>query len=156
MPEIPLTKGQIALVDDEDCNWLNQWKWCALPTNNGFMACRHGSEFLYMHRVILGAEKGQLVDHINHNQLDNRKQNLRICTQSQNLMNREKTKRSKSGYKGVFWHKIGRKWLAQIKVNHRTFYLGLFSDVAEAAKAYDRAAVQHCAEFAMLNFPVKG
>ncbi len=97
--KIPLTQGQAAIVDDDDFEFVNQWKWCArfLKTNNN--------------------------------------------------------RNNKAGFKGIFWCEIPKKWRVQIYINSRSASLGYFSDKIEAARAYDRAAIQHHGEFARLNFP---
>ena len=154
--EIPLTRGQFAIVDDEDYIWLNQWKWCAIKREYTWYAERRelksiSGKILRMHRVIIGARAGELVDHINGNGLDNRRTNIRICTHSQNLMNSSNKKNCSSKFKGVYWHKKGRKWAAQIQMRGSYKYLGLFSSEIDAAIAYNNAAIENFGEFARLN-----
>ena len=108
-----------------------------------------------MHRVIMDAPKGMDVDHINGNGLDNRKENLRICTRSQNLHNSKKPSTNTSGYKGVIWNKQCRKWQAKIHTSGKTRHLGLFVGILDAARAYDEAAVTDHREFARGNFAVE-
>jgi len=91
-------------------------------------------------------------DHKNKDGLDNRKSNLRTCCKSQNMSNRKIQLNNTSGYKGVYWHKYARKWMASIKVNKKPIYLGLFVDPIEAALAYDKNAVEKFGEFADTNF----
>lgn len=93
------------------------------------------------------------VDHINHNKLDNRRCNLRICTETQNNMNKCFDSRNTSGYKGVSWHKSARKWFAYIRFNKQRLNIGFFDDPVEAAHAYDDAARIYHGEYAHLNFP---
>lgn len=95
------------------------------------------------------------VDHINRNGLDNYRCNLRPATRLQNRMNCGLSKRNKSGFKGVSWHKSCNKWVAKIEINDKSIYLGLFDDKIEAAKAYNAAAKKHFGEFAWLN-PIPG
>jgi len=105
-----------------------------------------------MHRVILDAPMNMLVDHINGNGLDNRRENLRICTNTENLRNRGKDRDNTSGYKGVVIKKGEKKFRAQIRVNQKTIHLGSFSTPEEAARAYDDAAREYFGEFAWTNF----
>ena len=98
------------------------------------------------------APKGTLVDHIDRNSLNNRRGNLRLCTPSQNILN-TRGKKGTSKYKGVWWNTKKNKWLAMITSKGRHFHLGFFDEEIEAAKAYDRKAVELFGEFAYLNFP---
>ncbi len=103
-----------------------------------------------MHRQIMGAPAGMVVDHVNHKTLDNQRENLRVCTQSQNNANQRKT-RGASRFKGVAWHKRTGKWHARIGKNGRRHHLGCFNNEALAAQAYNAAALEHFGEFALLN-----
>jgi hypothetical protein len=157
MKKIPLTQGQIAIVDDEDFDKLNQFKWCAAKTKDGdYMAVRNSPNpnrhLIYMHRQIMDFPKGMEVDHIFHNRLDNRKAKLRICTHRQNLQNGLSHKDGNSRYKGIYWHKRDKKWLVQIMINGKIKHLGRFNSEIEAAKIYDVAAIEKFGEFALLNF----
>ncbi len=100
----------------------------------------------------LGVGRGVLVDHINHNGLDNRKSNLRLCTGSQNIINCFLIKSNTSGYKGVSWDKKNKKWLVVIRVNGRKTHIGRYACIKEAAFAYDVEAIKYHGEFANLNF----
>ena len=138
------------MVDDEDFEYLNQWKWFY----DGLYASRMiGRSRIRMHRVIMKTVEGMETDHINHNSLDNRKENLRICTHAENLRNQNIQTKSRSGFKGVRFHTLHKKWIAQIKINQKVKYLGLFSTSEKAALAYDQAAKKYFREFAHLNFP---
>lgn len=154
MKEIPLTQGQFAIVDDDDFDWLSQWKWCALKRKSGdFYAVRRKpyGGLLYMHKVILNITTGD-TDHINLNKLDNRRSNLRPATRSQNMRNLNKIKRngtSTSQYKGVYWRR--NRWEVSIRLPKRT-YLGSFDSEIDAAHAYDAAARDCFGEFARTNF----
>lgn len=159
MKQIQLTQGQVALVDDEDYEWLKQWKWCASKGHSTFYAHRKYYKnkkyhLVQMHRAILGIldEKTKLTDHINHNGLDNRRCNIRICTKSQNQCNIRPYKNTSSKYKGVSFHKNSKRWIAYIKYNHNYEYLGYYKEEKDAAKAYDSRARELFGEFAYLNF----
>lgn len=95
------------------------------------------------------------VDHINGNGQDNRACNLRLADHSQNLANRGRNANNTSGFKGVYWHRRARKWMAQIVVRGKVLYLGLHPDRYAAARAYDRAAIEHFGPFAARNFPAR-
>ncbi len=155
MKKIPLTQGEFALVDDEDFDWLNQWKWLLLTNgkNNLYAATWIGGKCVLMHRLILGLKKENKlqVDHINNNGLDNQKRNLRICTNQQNSWNQKKRKNKTSKYKGVSWSKLHKKWKVEIMINSKEKFLGLFSDPCKAAKAYNEAAKNLFGKFARLN-----
>jgi hypothetical protein len=157
LKEIPLTQGKIALVDDEDYPYLSAFNWCATKDRNKWYAVRsfrrNGKQVrVRMHMVILKAPAGLEVDHKNGNGLDNRRDNLRLATRSQNKRNGIKLEGTSSIYKGVSWRKNLGKWQAIIYLPKLT-YLGSFNDEIEAARAYDAAAREHFGEFARLNFP---
>lgn len=154
--EIPLTKGQVAIVDDEDYEYLSQFKWQAFYHRKTYYAVRHskgvGKSGVQMHREIMGAAAGVQVDHRDRNGLHNWRGNLRFCTNAQNLANRGPNKNNKSGYKGVGWDRAKKKWCARIKVNRKTIYLGRYHGIQEAARAYDEAAKEYFGEFTWMNF----
>ncbi len=160
MKEIKLTKGKVALVDDEDYPELSKWSWFANPgKNDNFYAARRmslgnsKSKIVLMHRVILNiTDTKTKVDHEDHNGLNNQRYNIRPCTTSQNNMNTVAQKKSTSKFLGVSWAKEKNKWLACIGVNHKTVYLGRYFNEEDAAKAYDEAAKKHFGKFANLNF----
>lgn len=149
MKEIQLTQGKVTIVDDEDYEILNQYKWYANFNSGNYYAMNNklGS----MHRFIAKTPKGLVTDHINHNTLDNRRDNLRVCTLQENNKNRNKRNNTSSKYMGVTWFKVVNKWKSQIKVDKNVIYLGSFSDEKEAAIAYNKAAIQYFGEFANLN-----
>ena len=155
MKRIKLTKGKFALVDDEDFEHLNQLKWCVLISGNNVYARRHhktGNKriTILMHREVLATPKGFYTDHINGNGLDNRKSNLRVCTQQDNMRNLRAQTGGTSKYKGVYWSKRSNKWHAQIKVSvdGTRKSLGFYSLEEDAYKAYCEAAKKYHGEFA--------
>lgn len=153
MKRIKLTQGKFALVDNIDFEGINQFKWYV----NGEYARRkirvNGNPRIrqlacFMHRFILNAPKGKVVDHVNGNGLDNRRCNLRVVTNRQNAQNIHKIK-SKAKYKGV--QKRGNRWSARITVDGKQIFLGSFGTCQEAVNAYDDAAIEHYREFAATN-----
>lgn len=159
--EIPLTRGLVALVDADDFERLNNMKWYACGKNGLFYASRMiqiGSKRrqVQMHRSIIMLPSCSQVDHRNGNSLDNRKENLRPCTPSQNQANQRIYSIPKtSRYKGVRWDSHNSKWTAQIGMNGKTKHIGMFADEVSAAKAYDVRARQIHGEYARCNFPLE-
>jgi hypothetical protein len=167
MKKIKLTQGKYALVDDEDYEFLSSMKWQAhreWRTGKRWYAMRtHRKEgkrkTQMMHRLITHAPNGVSVDHINSDGLDNRKCNLRFCTQRENCANRGPNKDSKSGYKGVYHRpdsRLKNKWVAQMSAGGKRTVLGYYKTAIDAARAYDRAAKATQGEFAWTNFGKKG
>ena len=155
MKKIPLTQGKYALVDNEDYLELSKYKWCL--NTNGYAVRRVGgrkAKLTIMHRVIIGAQDGQEVDHISRNKLDNRRSNLRFATRAQNTANTPPSVRNTSGLKGVHWLKSRDKWQVRIGYGGRVLSLGYYKDKTEAAKAYNNKAVELYGDYAWLN-PVK-
>ncbi len=156
MKEIQLTRKRVALVDNRDYEQLNQWNWYANKNSpNHWYACRRkqvdkNRSLFLMHRVILKAPRHLQVDHINGDGLDNRRINLRLCTQSQNSHN-QKTVFGSSKYKGVYWNKIGKQWRAHIGISGKVIHLGYFRSEKKAALAYDEIAIKLVGEFAFTN-----
>jgi len=177
MKLIPLTRGLFAKVDDEDYDYLSQFKWNATQSNGGFYACRtiwagfKKRKKLSMHRHILRVDDPTIVvDHIDHDTLNNQKSNIRKCTITQNAKNRSSLKGSTSKYLGVHLNEckktymtkrglvtnIKMRYVTKIQTTEKEIYLGSFEHSTEgeieAAKTYDKAARIHHGEFANLNF----
>lgn len=149
MKFIPLTRGQCAIVDDEDFEALSKHTW---HYDNGY-ARRDIQEngvvqLVYMHRVLAKPSAGQFVDHINLHRCDNRKQNLRVCTKADNNRHVARRRDNASGYKGVDFNKQSRKWRANIRYNGRKQYIGAFDSAVEAAVAYRRRAKELFGKYA--------
>ena|SRR3990167_393779 len=163
MKRIKLTQGKFALVDNEDFEFLQKWKWCAALDKKckdfRAMSNRHRWEkvkpvTMRMARIIMNATKGEMIDHINHNTLDNRRGNLRICTQIQNSRNSKIYKNNTTGYKGVSkctsltrYHKKDY-FAAQIRFNKRLITLGYGTNKKSLAKLYKAASIKYFGEFA--------
>jgi HNH endonuclease/AP2 domain len=151
---IPLTQNKNAMVDIGDFDWLNQWNWRVTwnEENCQFYAVRSkGRKNILMHRQIMGFPKE--VDHGNRDGLDNRRENLRACTSSQNKMNTRIRKNSRTGFRGVHIRPENGRFSAQIQLNGKANRLGCFATAEEAARVYDKAAKELHGEFATLNFP---
>lgn len=154
--ELELTQGQTATFDDEDFELISRFKWSALKIGNSFYAVTNTSrklgkrKVLYMHRVITGVQGREEIDHINRNGLDNRKENLRVCTHKENMQNQVKMCGS-SRFKGVSWDSSNKKWASHIRVENKTKYLGEYTSESDAAIAYNEAAKNYFEEFACLN-----
>ena len=154
--EIPLSQqdrrnkrntGLVTLVDDEDYEWLNQWRWTAVSThrrNGGYAMRVEKGRTILMHRMVLNAPAGVEVDHVNGNGLDNRRSNLRLATHAQGMANRRRFKNSKSGFKGVHFDKQLGKWKLVVSAH--------FDTAEEAARMYDRIARMLFGEYAQTNF----
>lgn len=149
---IKLDRGCETIVDDDDYKILSQFNWYI--NHDGYVykgKYTRGTKktsSTRMHRMIMSAPDKMDVDHINHNRLDNRRENLRICTRSANTMNRDKfPTRNTSGFKGVSWSKFHRKWDARIKKDGKNYWLGLFTNKEDANLAYQRKARELFKEF---------
>jgi len=140
--------NKFTLVDDEDYDYLNKYKW--FSNKQGYVYCKKvGNIIVQMHRMIMQPCKDQEIDHKNGNPLDNRKCNLRYCTRAQNCRNTKLRETSKIKYKGV--SKIDNGFMARIRLNYIEHYLGYFKTKEGAAKAYDRVATKYHGEFAKTN-----
>lgn len=164
--EIPLTRGLVALIDEVDLPLVAPFKWhagrrhqtpekyVAVSGRGGANPTLHGR--VYMHRLILGASHGQLVDHKNGDPLDNRRANLRIATRAQNNTNKSLTRIPNSGFRGVCKQSGCNLWDVRFRFDGKLRYTGSYASPEEAARAYDEAARLHHGEFAVLNFPGPG
>ncbi len=141
MKKIRLTQGKYALVDEEDFEYLSKFKWWY--TTRGYAVREEKKKVIFMHRIINKTPKSMDTDHINRNKLDNTKENLRTVTRQQNLRNVGLQKNNTSGMVGV--QKAKNSWMARIKVNYKTIYLGCFLNKVEAIEARKKAEVKYYA-----------
>ncbi len=159
---IPLTYGFIAIVDDEDYDRVNRYKWYVMNRNSsthrtlyaarGYSDEKSRKRIIYMHRYVNNTPAGGHTDHINGNGLDNRKANLRTCTRAENHQNSRKCRTATSSvYKGVNKHTRSGRWAAQIKIGRIQTWIGYFPSEEDAGHAYNAAAIKHFGEFACLN-----
>lgn len=151
--EIFFTNEKVLILDDDDYENLKSYN---ITLHRGGYAIRHiqkenKSVVILIHREITNAPSGMVVDHINGNKLDNRKENLRVCTQSQNSMNRRLFSKNSSGHKGVSWCKTKRKWQAQIMLNGKQKTIGRFHNIEDAILAYKKASQELFGEFARVQ-----
>jgi len=161
MKIIKLTRGFEALVDDEDYKYLSQYKWyCSVKGYAARNVAQDGKKItMRMHQAIMGKQNDKLeIDHKNGNKLDNRRDNLRICSHAENSKNRKIQVNSTSGYKGVTLHvehlpsgNIYKNWTARITHNGKRIYLGGFKTPEEAGAAYAKKALELHGEFARIN-----
>lgn len=163
MIELPITskygKGEKVIIDDMDADLLYT-TWCISPS--GYVYTKKFNKSVYLHRIILSRKLGrqlngrkETTDHINGNKCDNRRENIRLATNTQNNWNTRPKKNGRSKYKGVCWHEGKQSWMVFIRNGVKRIYLGIFKkeDEIKAAKCYDRAAKEFHGEFAYLNFP---
>jgi hypothetical protein len=150
-----------AIVDEEDYERVSQHRWGVEKGKNTFYALSRrkyetAGQNLRMHRLVVECPPDMLIDHRNGNGLDNQKQNLRICTNTQNMQNQRKQHRGSNTYKGAYWEPGRRRWRASIAVNGKTMHLGHYATEEEAARAYDRKAIELFGDFARINFSFQG
>lgn len=156
--KIPLTQGKFAIVDSDDYERISLNKWIFKPKGAFGGYAQRGQRTdgkrttVMMHREILQVADNLVVDHINHNGVDNRKANLRPATTLQNTWNNLR-KRGKNRFRGVLWNKAEKKWKVQLACKNRKVNVGTFDDEIAAARAYDEAAKKLRGGFAVLNFP---
>lgn len=153
---IPLSQGKFAAIDKADYPLIAGRRWYASVTQHGARYAKSANYIgdyktrpLHMHRIITAAKRGQTVDHRDNDGFNNRRGNLRVCTQQQNSFARHRV-RARSGYKGV--EVQGRTFYAKITFHGKTIRLGSFKDPVLAAKAYDAKAIELFGEFAVPNF----
>lgn len=150
--------GATVLVDDEDYPRLSQYKW--RRCRGGYVRTQIWDPVVKkpvyrpLHRLVMNAQPGQYVDHRDRDKLNNTRANLRFCTIQGNSANTGK-RRGTSRYRGVTWNRSVNKWQASAQVGPTKFYLGVYTDEAEAGRAYDAAALVAWGEFASLNFPTQ-
>lgn len=156
MKLIPLTQGKNAIVDDEDFEFLSQWKWycdsgyAIRQQHIGYVNGKQKLKCFRMHRVIMQTPAGICPDHINGNGLDNRRSNLRNCTRQQNRMNSKSNTKTASEYKGIRRHRVGT-WEARIMAGGKRIQIGHFAREEDAAQAYNFVALELHGEFARFN-----
>ena len=147
---IVLARGEVAIIDAADARLVSGYSW-QLATNGYVITCAGGTTVM-LHRLIDGTPKGFVVDHKNHDKLDNRRDNLRRCTQAENARNRAMKVPSASRYKGVTASRTRGVWKAGIKTLGKQTHLGCFDTEEAAARAYDTAARKAWGEYALPNF----
>lgn len=145
-------KDLTVFIDNEDYDLIAHHKWTVRYGwgNTPYAIGRINGKYIPMHRLLMNPPKEMLVDHKNHNTLDNRRKNLRICTRSQNMWNRKKSCGT-SKYKGVHWCSYKNRWRADIYIYNKCIKLGRFDSEDDAAKAYNKKAKELFGEFACLN-----
>jgi len=156
---IKLAQGKYTILDEDDFYRLNNFQWCLKEDEDGYASVvrinnqrEKGPTILSMHREIMNAPPGRLVDHRDSDAMDNRSANLRFATPTENSCNRRKKTNTSSQFKGVSFNKRNKKWCARIKYEGKSIWLGSFLSELDAAKAYDEAAKKYHKEFAHLNF----
>ena len=142
-------KNRYTLVDDEDFDFLNQWKWRLNKRGYILRSTMINNKYtvIHMHRIIIKCPSEKMVDHISGNKSDNRKNNLRICNNLENSWNRAISKLNSSGYKGVNWHKASKKWEARIGFKNKRIHLGFFKNIKDAVNIYNVSAIKFYGEF---------
>jgi hypothetical protein len=153
MKYLQLKCGSLAMVDDEDFQSLSQYSWSICKKGRTSYAIRwNKGKRVRMHRDILQAKEGDIVDHKDGNGLNNTKGNIRLCSHTENMRNQFKRRVGVSSrFKGVSFHKTKNRWESSIGINSKHVYLGRFNDENAAARAYNAAATKYFGEFAQLN-----
>ena len=161
MKEIPLTRGHVALVDDEDYGRASAFRWYAL-TNSGVVYATRAyrdatkQKRMYLHHFVTGVDAATYIDHKNHNGLDCQKHNLRIATNQQNQDNSRKQVGVSSQYKGVSWNKQKQRWKAAVWTTGKPIFLGWFKNEGDAARAYNEGAKTLFGEYSCANIIPEG
>ncbi len=167
MKTIKLTQGKVALVDNADFEALNRFKWQAHRDGKGgglYYAIRsvsinratarmlgiHRQYAVRMHREIMRPLKGEQVDHVDGDGLNNQRYNLRTASHAENVRNRGKQKNNTSGFKGVKWNGAAKKWEAKIGVDGKDVYLGVYTSKEIAYGVYCEAAKKHHGKYARI------
>lgn len=155
--KIALPRGRFALVDDQDFERLSQYKWYYVGKYAARKGCKALGEknTIYMHREVLQTPDGLETDHVNGDGLDNRRENLRACTASENQRNRSVRVDSWSGFKGVQWSPKKNRWSVRITHNRRRLFVGDYDNLLDAARAYDTAAKDLFGDFRRDNLEVR-
>jgi hypothetical protein len=148
--KIPIGKDLFALVDDEDYELVSKFNWHKHKSRS--YGQYYASSNIKMHRLVMDAKPGEIIDHINGDSLDNRKENLRLCTYSQNQQNTQ-SRAGSSRYKGVSYIKRKNLWKGSFQYEGVHYHCGIFKSEQECALAVDRKRLEVCKEFAVLNFP---
>jgi hypothetical protein len=154
MKKILVNNGEFeAKVDDVDYGTLSKHKWYLTGHRYAGTSFQRNrvKHYMYMHRAIMGANEGEVVDHINGNCLDNRRDNLRICNNSQNGLNAKKPKNNSTGEKCVYFNKARKKWYVRTRVNSKDMFRGYFKTFDEAVSIRDEIFSKHHGEFARTN-----
>jgi hypothetical protein len=146
--------GACFKIDDIDFPTIQKYKWYV--NIHGYIIGKKNNRNFQLHRFIMKAPDGVLVDHISGDKQDNRRDNLRFCTKTENAQNSKKQRGNRTGYKGIWYHKHRSKYYASIRVNGKQKHLGVFNTDIEAAHAYDKAALFYFGEFARVNFAMGG
>lgn len=151
MKEIEIGKsGKYFIIDDEDFELVNKYYW-HLDRQGYVRGVPKNRKLIRLHRLIMNPSKEKVIDHINRNPLDNRKNNLRICSQVQNMANRSAYINNTSGYKGICFNKKRNKYFTWFAHNKKRIYGGTFTNLSDAIKRYNELALKHNGEFAVLN-----
>lgn len=144
-------QGNSFVIDADDYSEVAQYYW----SNSAGYFWRQSPSNMALHRFLMRPPRGRVVDHIDGNPANNRRENLRVCSQAQNNQNKGKQRNNASGYKGVFWDKTIGKWRPRVNINGRSEYIGVYDSAEEAARARDAKAIELFGEYAVLNFPPK-